>query len=355
MRIELICPAPPGTLYGNRVTALRWGRILKGLGHRVSIAEQYEGKLCDLLIALHAQRSAEPVFRFHDRYPDRPVIIALTGTDLYRDLRRERRAQQIVELATRLVVFQPLALKELPSHLRQKAQVIYQSVEKTRKPATRGTRRQVSSRSSFFDVCVVGHLRKVKDPFRAALASRRLPASSRIRILQAGTAMAEAMAQKAGAEESRNPRYQWLQGIPRAQARRLIASSRLLVLSSLMEGGANVISEAMVDHVPVLSSRIPGSVGLLGTGYPGYFPVRDTDALARLLVRAESDWEFYERLKLWCSRRAPLFRPSHESARWRRLLSELNPPVSNSGLANAALAKTLRFAVRLGKESRLPE
>ena len=122
--------------------------------------------------------------------------------------------------------------------------------------------------------------------------------------------MAEAMAQKAGAEESRNPRYQWLQGIPRAQARRLIASSRLLVLSSLMEGGANVISEAMVDQVPVLSSRIPGSVGLLGTGYPGYFPVRDTDALARLLVRAESDREFYERLKLWCSRRAPLIRPA---------------------------------------------
>ena len=325
MRIELICPSPPGTLYGNRVTALRWGRILKGLGHRVSIAQQYEGTLCDLLIALHARRSAEPVFRFHDRYPDRPVIVALTGTDLYRDFRRERRARQIVELATRLVVFQPLALKELPSHLRRKAQVIYQSVEKTRKSATRGTRRQVSSRSSFFDVCVVGHLRKVKDPFRAALASRRLPVSSRIRILQAGTAMAEAMAQQARAEASRNPRYRWLHGIPQAQARRLIASSRLLVLSSLMEGGANVISEAMVDHVPVLSSHIPGSVGLLGTGYPGYFPVRDTDALVRLLVRAESDREFYGRLKSWCSRRAPLFRPSQESARWRKLLSELNP------------------------------
>lgn len=324
MWIQMICPAPPGSLYGNRVTALRWARILRGLGHRVSIAQQYTGEPCDLLIALHARRSADAVFRFRDCYPERPLIVALTGTDLYRDLRRDRRARQVLELATRLTVFQPLALNELPIRLRGKVEVLYQSVEKTRRPAA-GARRPSSSQQDFFDVCVVGHLRKVKDPFRTALASRRLPASSRIRVWQAGTAMEEPMARRARAEMRRNPRYRWLGGLSRAKARRLIASSRLLVLSSLMEGGANVISEAVVDHVPVLASRIPGSMGLLGANYPGFFPVGDTETLARLLRHAETERRFYKQLKSWCSRLAPLFKPSQERARWRTLLSDLKP------------------------------
>jgi glycosyltransferase involved in cell wall biosynthesis len=166
-------------------------------------------------------------------------------------------------------------------------------------------------------------LRKVKDPFRAALAARRLPVSSRIRILQAGTAMEPALARRARAVAHGNPRYRWLGGLPRARARRRLAGSRLLVLSSRMEGGANVISEAVVDAVPVLASRIPGSVGLLGTDYPGYFPVGDTAALGRLLRRAERDPRFYRRLKTWCARLAPRFRPARERAAWRKLLGEL--------------------------------
>jgi putative glycosyltransferase (TIGR04348 family) len=314
MRIQLICPAPPGSLSGNRVTALRWARILRAFGHRVRIAQQYRGEPCDLLIALHAARSAEAVFAFHRRYPTRPILVALTGTDLYRDLPRRRRPWRALALATRLVALQPLAARTLPARLRRRVRVIYQSVERTRAPRRPGR---------FFDVCVLGHLRRVKDPFRAALAARRLPVSSRIRILQAGTAMEPALARRARAQERHNRRYRWLGGLPRARARRLLAGSRLLVLSSRMEGGANVISEAVVDAVPVLASRIPGSVGLLGPDYPGYFPVGDTAALGRLLRRAERDPRFYRRLKTWCARLAPRFRPARERTAWRKLLGEL--------------------------------
>ena len=316
----MICPAPAGTRYGNRVTALRWVGILRHLGYRVRIAERWEGKPCDLLLALHAWRSAETVLRFGRLHPEKPVLVALTGTDLYRDIHRHRKAQQALERASRLVALQPLAAKELPPHLRVKMSVIYQSAKKTKTGITQRTRR---ANSACFDVCVIGHLRKVKDPFRAALASRLLPKSSRVRILQAGAAREEAMAQRAQAEQKRNPRYRWLGELSRSRVRRLMAGSRLLVLSSLMEGGANVISEALVDRVPVLASRIPGSVGLLGRGYPGYFPARDTAALARLLRRAEVDVHFYRRLKTWCARRAHLFRPSEERARWKKLLREL--------------------------------
>ncbi len=311
----MICPAPPRSLYGNRITALRWARILRRLGHRLVIAERYDGEPCDLLIALHASRSAEAALRFRERHPRQPLVIALTGTDLYRDISRDPRARQALAAADALVALQPLARRELPPQVRRKVRVIYQSAPKTPSPPR--------PRRDWFDVCVVGHLRAVKDPFRAAEASRLLPASSRVRVRQAGEAMEDGAAESARAEQDRNPRYRWLGGIPRWQARRLIASSHVLILSSRMEGGGNVISEAAVDHVPVLASRIPGSIGLLGSRYPGYFPFGDTAALARLLRRAETDSAFYANIKTWCSNLAPMFHPSRERAAWRSLLREL--------------------------------
>ena len=152
-----------------------------------------------------------------------------------------------------------------------------------------------------FEVCVLGHLRPVKDPLRTAWAARLLPASSRVRVLQVGGALSEDMAEQARAEEAANPRYRWLGERPRGQALRLLARCRLLSLTSELEGGANVISEAIALGVPVVSSRIAGSLGLLGTDYPGYFPFGDTQALADLLRRAETDTDFYDA----CVRRVP--------------------------------------------------
>jgi glycosyltransferase involved in cell wall biosynthesis len=77
---------------------------------------------------------------------------------------------------------------------------------------------------------------------------------------------------------------------------RVLARSHLLVLSSLSEGGANAISEALAMQVPILASCIPGSIGLLREAYPGYFPVQDTAALAHLMYRAETDTAFYAAL-----------------------------------------------------------
>ncbi len=289
--------------------------MLRSLGHRVTIATDYEDEKCDALIALHARRSAGAVFRFRRRFPEAPLIVALTGTDLYRDIRRSQKARRALAAAARIVALQPLAAGELEPHLREKLRVIYQSAEPVRG--------QVKASREFFDVAVAGHLRAVKDPFRAAYAARRLPPHSRIRILHAGGAMKPAMARTARAEEARNPRYRWLGPLSRPRTRRLIARSRILVLSSRMEGGANVISEAVVDGTPVLASRIPGSVGLLGKDYPGYFPVGDTGALTRLLARAERDSGFYRRLHSHIDRLAPLFRPSEERARLKTLLDEL--------------------------------
>ena len=317
MRIGIVTPAPPRSRYGNRVTALRWARILREFGHQVSISMGYNGERYDLLIALHARRSYPSARAFHGDHPDRPLIVALTGTDLYRDLPRSRSALHALELATRIVTLQPKARDELRPELRDKVRVIYQSV--AAKPRSSPP---LSDARRSFDVCVIGHLRPVKDPFRTALAVRRLPPESRIRVFHLGGAMEEPMASRARTEMKVNPRYRWLGEQPRARVQQILARSALLVLSSKLEGGANVLSEAVVAGTPVLASRIPGSVGILGDNYHGYFKVSDTERLARLLLRAERDPAFLARLSSDCAKLKPFFSPARERAAWRRLVAE---------------------------------
>jgi putative glycosyltransferase (TIGR04348 family) len=244
-----------------------------------------------------------------------PLVVALTGTDLYNDIRTSPEAEQSLELATRLVVLQPKGIEELATHLQDKTRVIYQSALRSNQ--------QVARSKKTFDVCVLGHLRPVKDPFRAAAAARFLPQTSRIRVVHVGRALSDDMADRARAEMAENPRYRWLGELPRWRALRVLAHSHALVLSSVMEGGANVISEALVASVPVLASRIAGSVGLLGEDYPGYFPVADTLALTRLLERAETDRVFYNALAARCAQQAHLFHPDREREAWKQLLEEL--------------------------------
>ena len=318
MKILLITPAPPRSRYGNRVTAGRWATILHDLGHRVTVSQTYEGQPCDVMIALHARRSFEAMRLYRERQPGAPLVLALTGTDIYRDLRDSREARQSLRMADRLVTLQPLALEKIPPALREKARVIFQSAE----PLPRGAQ-GARGKGKGFPVCVVGHLREEKDPFRAAEAVRELPAASQIRVTHLGKAMNAEMVELAAVEMAANPRYRWVGETLRWKVRRVLARSRLMVLSSRMEGGANVISEAAAAGLPVLASRIPGSVGLLGGDYPGYFPVGNTGALRKLLLRAEEDAAFFRALCESINRRKPLFQMSAERKAWKTLLGEV--------------------------------
>jgi len=300
---------------GNRVTAERWARMLRGLGHRVSIATGWDGQACDLLVALHARKSHPSIARFRQRHPTVPLVVALTGTDLYQDLRTSARARRSLALATRVVVLQPNGVASMPRPFRAKARVIRQSAVCPPRGAV--------PRKGVFEVCVLAHLRPVKDPLRAARAARLLPRSSRILVLHAGTALDGPSAAQARAEARTNPRYVWLGPLAPGRARRLLARCRLLVLTSRLEGGANVVSEALACRVPVVSSRIDGSVGILGASYPGFFEVGDTRGLAALLEKAETDPRFYRRLASSCHRLARLVDPADEVRSWRRLLAEI--------------------------------
>jgi putative glycosyltransferase (TIGR04348 family) len=270
------------------------------------------------MIALHAWRSADSIREFREQYPDRPLIVALSGTDIYDYIDRDPEPTlRSLAAADRLVALQEYAKRRVPARFRGKVRVVYQSSTLARSSALPNGRH--------FDVAVIGHLREVKDPFRAAQAARLLPASSQIRVVHLGAAETPRWAAMAKAEMKRNPRYVWRDDRSRADVRRLLAQARAMVLSSLSEGGANVLSEAIVAGVPVLASRIDGSVGLLGRDYPGYFPVGDTAALARLLRRIETRPELLASLRRVIARRAHLFRPSRERAAWKKLIDEVAP------------------------------
>lgn len=118
-----------------------------------------------------------------------------------------------------------------------------------------------------------------------------------------------------------NPRFQWLGELDKAQTRQLMANSQVMVISSVMEGGANVVSEACRAGLPVIASEIPGNLGLLGADYPGYFPVQDERALADLLTRAETEPTFLAALKDSVCRLADRFTPEREQASLEQALA----------------------------------
>src|SRR5262249_33062519 len=277
----------------------------------------YRGEDCDLLIALHAFKSHASIRRFRDACPSDPLVVGLAGTDLYGDIHTRPDAMESLGLATRLVLLQPLGRAVLPAAVQDKARVIYQSVQVPP--------RAEQMRADVFEVCVLGHLRPVKDPLRTALAARLLPAASRIQVLHLGGASSEELAEQARAEAARNRRYHWMGELPRSDALGVLSRCRLLSLTSESEGGANVISEAAVAVGAVVSLHIAGSIGLLGEDSPGYFSVADTRALANLLWRAETDTEFYDTLRDCCARLRPLFDPAREKQSWEDLLRELFP------------------------------
>jgi len=311
VKVGIITPKGPAFRTGNRATADRWAHFLRELGHEVEVKEAWSGGDEDAGVFLHARKSHPSIKRYAET--GRPLVVILTGTDLYRDF-SEKETQESLELATRLVVLQEAALEKLEERHRVKARVVHQSAEPVK-------REPPSER--YFDVLVAGNLRPEKDPFRAAAAAKLLPRSSRVRVAHAGASPDEEWTELALAHAATNPRYRWLGETPHWRVRELLSRARLFVQSSTMEGGANTTSEALVAGVPVLASRIPGNTGMLGKDYPGYFPVQDEEVLAHLLHRAETDAYFHALLAERCAERAPLFLPEREKVSLWELLAGL--------------------------------
>ena len=311
-RILIITPPGAAARTGNRATAVRWRAQLLALGCRVRIADQFIGRCPDLTLALHARRSAAAVREVKDKCPT-PVVVMLTGTDVYKDLPGDADARAVLALADAIVALQPDMAQRLPEALRQKVRVIVQAAAVA--PIARPRRNK-------FDVLVSGHLRDEKDPFRAVQALMQLPAAP-IRLSHIGDELTAGFRQQALDWMQRESRYRYYGGWSPARARRRLARADLLINASRIEGCPAVVCEALSAGTPVLASRIPAHEGLLGVDYPGLFPVGDQAALAALLQRCVTQANFLHELRAALQPRRQLVSPLTEQAAIKRLLQEL--------------------------------
>lgn len=308
--VLIVSPARAEANNGNWHTAARWSRLLRS-HFGIAVVERWSGEACDVLVALHARRSAPSIHAWAAAHPERPLVVVLTGTDLYRDIRDDAAAQRSLALATRLVVLQDQGPLELDLALRMKTAVIYQSAARLA---------PVPPPGKIVRVVSVGHLRDEKDPLTFMRAAVRLAARADMRFEQIGAALERSFAEAARRTELANPRYRWLGGLPRPQTRQRIRRAHLLVNTSRMEGGAQVILEAAQSGTAVLASRIPGNLGMLGPDPAGGFDLGDDAGLARLIERACDDRRFLAQLRAETVARAALFDPAEEERRLVELI-----------------------------------
>lgn len=309
----LITPALADARNGNWQTAQRWARMLSSR-FSVRLMKTWDGQPADLMIALHARRSAESIAAWAAARPGQPLIVALTGTDLYRDINTDPAAQRSLQLAQRLIVLQELGPLALPGHLREKCEVCFQSTS---------SRRPQAKTARHLRALAVGHLRDEKSPETIFALARHFAGRDDLRFDHIGAPLDPQLGSEARALAAENLNYRWLGSLPHKQVRQRISRAHLLIHPSQMEGGAHVVMEAVASGTPVLASRIDGNCGMLGKDYAGYFAHGDVAELAALVERCRCDKDFLAQLNAQCAARAPLFEPQHEQGTLIRIASQL--------------------------------
>ena len=303
----IVSPALADANNGNWQTAQRWAHMLSGQYQTRISAAWPDGQEADVLLALHARRSATSIAAWAQAHPGRPLVLALTGTDLYHDIHHDADAQRSLQLAHAIIVLQDQGITELPQALQSKAHVIYQS--STALPS-------VNKTNAHLRVLMVGHLWQ---------AAQALSTDEGIYIDHIGKALDPALAKQAEHVASQCPHYRWLGEQPHAHARRSIQRAHVLVHPSRLEGGAHVIMEAALSGTPVLASRVSGNVGMLGADYAGYFETDNATQLADLLRQCQRTQTqpdgLLAQLTQACTARAPLFQPEREQASLSALLN----------------------------------
>jgi putative glycosyltransferase (TIGR04348 family) len=310
--VVIVSPAVESSNNGNWHTAARWREFLSAQVP-TTIVQRWDGEDASAMVALHARRSAESIARFRKAYPKRPLALVLTGTDLYGNLASDAAAKHSLQCASHIVVLQQEAIHMLSAVDQGKARVIVQSAPRVS---------CVEPAAYPCDFVAVGHLRSEKDPLTLMLAARQLLGTG-IRIVHIGHALDAALGAQARLTMEECPDYRWLGGLPQPEARQWMACSRALVHMSRLEGGANVVIEAVRAQVPVLASRIDGNLGLLGRDYDGYFEVGDAPALAGLMRRAQEDPMYVSHLQAQCAKREPLFDTAAEAMAVKSLLGDM--------------------------------
>ncbi len=318
--IVIVSPALSDANNGNWQTANRWRQMLSKKFH-CRIVQSWPDKFAnqdEIMLALHARKSASSIAAWHEKHGGSKLVLALTGTDLYRDIQTDAASQASLAMASRIIVLQELAPLGLPERYRAKAEVVFQSTV---------SQPTIQKPTAHLRAVMVGHLRTEKSPETLFAAARILDVDEHIFIDHIGAGLDLVLAKEALATAKACAHYRWLDAVPHEATRRAIQRAHVLVHASQIEGGAHVLMEAVCSGTPVLASRIDGNIGMLGADYEGYFDWNDAAGLAALLRECRKGQSaangLLARLSKQCAVRAPLFTPLRESAKLTALVNAL--------------------------------
>lgn len=315
MKVLVTTPYEKNSLQGNTVTAKRVVSILQESGIESAVlSNDDEVGRADVLIALHARKSAHFIDEFLAVNPAGKVIVYLTGTDLYSDIPSCCEiCEKSMELADALVVSQEASLSSVPERYCAKSVVVHKSIEIP----------ELASKATEPDLfTVIGHLRAVKQPFMAVESLQLLEGSVRLVLL--GKEVDLGSDEISRKWQAKDPRFQWLGGVPYAETLQWMQRSVATINTSLAEGGANSVGESIVLGVPVLASRVEGNVGMLGDDYAGYFSADSEQELADLMHRVIHDSDFLEKLRQQVRVRSEKFLRENEKQDWMNVIQKIS-------------------------------
>ena len=290
--------------------------MLRAAGHRIRVLESpgspHQHLDLDVWIGLHAERSAASLELALAASPKVRAITVLTGTDLHREGGLSSLALKQLERSDRLVVLSPGGLELLPEELRSRTCTI---------PQVPGDLQPAPLREGTPTLAMLSHLRPVKDPLVVLEALGHLSESAPLRIVHAGEPLDPALASRCEQTSAEDPRYSYLGRLPREQALATLKSSHGLLLPSRSEGGASVLSEALLLGRAVIASDAPGITAFLPKTYGGIFPVGSASDLAALLERfaAQPPWRL--ELAEQCVAMGTQLRSVEEAKAWQDLVT----------------------------------
>jgi putative glycosyltransferase (TIGR04348 family) len=311
-RLVIVTPTLAKANTGNWQTASRWARLLSG-SFRVRVTDHWAGGDEQLMIALHARKSAAAMQAWRTCHPCRPLVLVLTGTDIYGQIDTDATMHRSLEQADRIVVLNRRALAAMPPPFHAKAVLCLPSCP---------SRQALHKTARHLRVLMVGHLREEKSPRIFFEAVRLLQHRNDMRFDHVGAALDPALGDEARRLAQECAQYRWLGPLPHGKTRAKIQAAHVLVHPSRQEGGATVIVEAVRSGTPVIASRVEGNIGLLGEDYGGYVAWGDAQALADAISRARDEPGYLDQLQGQCTLLAPQFTPAQERA---SLLSLLEP------------------------------
>jgi glycosyltransferase involved in cell wall biosynthesis len=266
------------------------------------------------------------------------LVVFLTGTDIYGPKGHEKTLHASLRAAWRILANQPLAIERIPRSLRWKFRFVPKSTSLPNRAVRFAARHKPEDSRT---VVALAHLRDEKDPLLLADAMDRMPKASLLAAVHYGAAMNPSWKRIAASRSS--ARWTWAGEVSRTEAMIQLAGARALVLTSRTEGAPNVLLEAAALGRPILATRIPGVVGILGGDHPGLFPAGDVDALCRSLRRLAEDRAYVR--ELGAASRALARRSSPNSERMA-LLAALDEPIAGPHPSCIAAALRQRQAMQ---------